>query len=553
MSKLGRQAMFAPIGEIMADLDQIASSCNQMKLKTTPQVNRELTDALDQLQIVSLSLAEGPPEPAQRSDAFDFASRTRILTATSMMGELLSCIRHAFRKSPWLSSGDDVSRIESAIHRISQFADSIPAGFSLQQNITSPIAATPANCNVPQASAFVAVAQEKQVILVVDDDYDNREIIRRFLASQGPEIILATNGHEALAITNSRRVDVVLLDLMMPDIDGFGVLQRLNSKYQIGELPTLMISSVDEIDKVAACIEAGAVDYILKPVNAILLRAKVRSLLERKQYLDQERKRTEQLEHTLRALEVQKRRTESLLLNVLPQKIAAELQASGCVSPTYFEDATIVFTDFVNFTASTEKMAADDLVTELNYYFTRFDEVVDRYGLEKLKTVGDSYIFLAGVPERSPSHPIDAVLASMEMLECVKQRQGHPLSGWAMRIGINTGAVIAGVVGTRKFAFDVWGDSVNFASRMVSSGSANRINISARTFHRVKDFFLCEPRGEVKIKGNRWVEMFFVDGPLPALSSDAVEFPAPAFRERYKRYFQKEPRLFKGSEVATEP
>ncbi|HEY6969092.1 MAG TPA: adenylate/guanylate cyclase domain-containing protein [Candidatus Angelobacter sp.] len=401
----------------------------------------------------------------------------------------------------------------------------------------------------PEAKGFAITTYQKQVLLVVDDDYDNREIVRRFLAFQGPDIILASNGHEALAIISSRRVDIVLLDLMMPDIDGLGVLQKLKATFQFGELPVLMISSVDEIDKVAACIEAGAIDYILKPVNAILLRAKVRSLLERKQFRDQERRRTQQLEKTLCELEVQKRKTEELLLNVLPQKIADELQVSGCVSPMYFEDATIVFTDFVNFTAATEKMAADELVTELNYYFTKFDEVVDRYGLEKLKTVGDSYIFLSGVPERSPSHPVDAVLAAMEMLECVKQRQGHPLSGWAMRVGINTGAVIAGVVGTRKFAFDVWGDSVNFASRMVSSGSPNRINISARTFHRVKDFFFCAPRGEVKIKGNRWVEMYFVEGPLPALSADALEFPAAPFRERYKRYFQRELEVFDGTKT----
>jgi adenylate cyclase len=332
---------------------------------------------------------------------------------------------------------------------------------------------------------------------------------------------------------------------VMPGASGFEVLRAAKSGPPAKDIPIIMISGVDDTEKVVACIETGADDYVLKPFNATLLRTRVRALLDRKQSRDLEREQTEQLKAALLQLEAERQTTEKLLLSILPRKVCEELQLRGSVSPTYFEDVTIVFTDFVSFTSSTEKLTADELVTLLNEYFTAFDTIVDRYGLEKLKTVGDSYIFLSGLPERTPSHPVDALLASIEMLQYViAAQQSRPNPGWSMRIGIHTGSVIAGVVGTSKFAFDVWGDAVNFASRMVMSGASNKINVSERAFQRLKDFFSCTPRGLVGIKGNRQAEMYFVDDVLPSLLEEKPsDRPAP-FRERYSRYFQRELRAF---------
>ena len=187
---------------------------------------------------------------------------------------------------------------------------------------------------------------------------------------------------------------------------------------------------------------------------------------------------------------IEKRVSESLLLNILPGEVADELRAKGLVSPKYFEDVTILFTDFVGFTLSTEKLAAEELVELLHDYFTAFDQIVARYRLEKMKTIGDSYMCISGLPMRNPAHPVDMVMAAFEMLEAVRQRQRPDrLAQWKVRIGIHTGPVIAGVVGINKFAFDIWGDTVNYSSRMESSGEANRINLSERTYSRVKDFF----------------------------------------------------------------
>ena len=237
----------------------------------------------------------------------------------------------------------------------------------------------------------------------------------------------------------------------------------------------------------------------------------------------------------------QKQISESLLLNILPRDVADELRSNGMVSPKYFEDVTIMFTDFVGFTASAEKLSAETLVRVLNDYFTAFDRICARYNLEKLKTAGDSYMCLSGVPSPSPGHPVDAVLAALEMVqEVINRDEPESPVRWKMRVGIHTGPVIAGVVGINKFAFDIWGDTVNFSSRMESSGEPNRINISERTYSRVRDFFECEHRGKIRTKEKREYDMYFVNGIAPRLLKDKERLPYSLFSNQYKHYFQRE-------------
>ncbi len=245
----------------------------------------------------------------------------------------------------------------------------------------------------------------------------------------------------------------------------------------------------------------------------------------------------------------QNRISESLLLNILPSEVANELRMNGAVSPKYFEDVTIVFTDFVGFTLSTESLAAEDVVVVLHDYFTAFDQVCTKYGLEKLKTIGDAYMCIAGLPMpvRSPSHPVDAVMAAFEMIHEVRRRDhADAMVHWKVRVGIHTGPVVAGVVGINKFAFDIWGDTVNYSARMESSGAPNRINISDRTHSRVKDFFECEHRGKVLTKDKREVDMYFVNGVLPKLTGPSDGAAPAAFGRRYQIYFQKQPKAFPG-------
>ena len=382
-------------------------------------------------------------------------------------------------------------------------------------------------------------------ILVVDDNENNRDVLGRRLEREGYRVSSAENGRCALEMVRSATYDLVLLDIMMPEIDGYQVLSQMKADPALCDIPVIMISALDQINSVVRCIETGAEDYLNKPFDPVLLRARIGACLEKKRLRDEQKRKHAELEVAIGEAETQRRESESLLRNILPAQIAHELRGRGQVEPRYFEDVTILFSDFVGFTRATENLAAEDLVNLLHTYFTAFDKIVGRYGLEKLKTIGDSYMLVGGLPERNPSHPVDAVLAAFEMVKAVEDLSSEE-APWKVRIGIHTGPVIAGVVGIKKFAFDIWGESVNFSSRMESSGEANRINMSARTYSRVKDFFACEARGQVTTKEGKAYDMYFAKGILPKLIDDRTQSPPPAFVRRYRIYFQKNPPDFPG-------
>jgi adenylate cyclase len=212
----------------------------------------------------------------------------------------------------------------------------------------------------------------------------------------------------------------------------------------------------------------------------------------------------------------EKQKSDELLLNILPAKIADELKARGKVVPQEYQHATMLFTDFRGFTRIAASLPADQLIAELNMCFEAFDDICDRHQLEKIKTIGDAYMAVGGVPERNTTHPEDAVRAALEMQQYMQNWKKEKISRgepyWELRVGIHTGSVIAGVIGKHKFAYDIWGDAVNVASRMESSGEAWQVNISQQTYDRVKDKFACEHRGKIPIKHKGPVDMYFVKG-----------------------------------------
>jgi len=245
-------------------------------------------------------------------------------------------------------------------------------------------------------------------------------------------------------------------------------------------------------------------------------------------------------------IQVQEQRSQSLLLNILPAKVADELKTTGTVQPVGFDDVTVCFTDFVGFTLSSERMAPGYLVSALNEYFTLFDEIIDRYGLEKMKTIGDSYMFASGLPVKRASHAVDAVLAALDMVEVVKELGARDDgTGWNIRVGLHSGPVVAGVVGIRKFAFDIWGNTVNFAARMESSGVPGRVNMSEHTRSLTRGLIECEARGHIRTKEGREVPMFLADGPARELLTGEVNNGIPVrFAARYREVFGEDPRGF---------
>ncbi len=214
-------------------------------------------------------------------------------------------------------------------------------------------------------------------------------------------------------------------------------------------------------------------------------------------------------------IQIEKKRSDDLLLNILPTEVAEELKLKGSAAAKDFESVTVLFTDFKNFTNMSEKLSAQELVNEINYCYSAFDNIITRHGIEKIKTIGDSYMCAGGLPVANKTNAIDAVTAAIEIHDFMlnekqkKEKEGKPF--FEIRIGCNTGSVVAGIVGIKKFAYDIWGDTVNIASRMESSGEAGKINISGSTYELVKEKFNCVYRGKIEAKNKGMIDMYFVN------------------------------------------
>jgi len=218
---------------------------------------------------------------------------------------------------------------------------------------------------------------------------------------------------------------------------------------------------------------------------------------------------------TNRIIAFEKERSDKLLLNILPEETAEELKNKGSATPKYYKTVSVLFTDFKGFTKIAEKLTPAELVEELNSCFLEFDRIIDKHNLEKIKTIGDAYMCAGGIPVANDTNPVDIVHAGLEIKEYMenlkKERESNGQDYWELRIGIHTGPVIAGVVGKNKFAYDIWGDAVNTASRMESSGIPGKVNISGKTFELIRDKFNCKHRGKIQAKNKGEIDMYIVE------------------------------------------
>lgn len=210
------------------------------------------------------------------------------------------------------------------------------------------------------------------------------------------------------------------------------------------------------------------------------------------------------------------RSSDSLLENILPQSTAEELKANGSSEARYHEQVTVLFADIVDFTKHTENLEPKELVAELDYCYKKFDEIVTRNNVEKIKVIGDAYMCAGGLPQNNETHFIDVIKVAFEIDDFLKQykteRQALGKDYFELRIGIHTGSVVAGIVGSKKFTYDIWGNTVNIAARMESSGERGKINISEKTYELVKDRYNCTPRGKISAKNIGELDMYFVEG-----------------------------------------
>jgi class 3 adenylate cyclase len=214
-------------------------------------------------------------------------------------------------------------------------------------------------------------------------------------------------------------------------------------------------------------------------------------------------------------IEEEKKRSDDLLLNILPEDVMRELKAHGKTTARNYAQATVLFADIKDFTGISERLSPDELITSLDEYFETFDNIIEKYGIEKIKTIGDAYVCAGGVPTKSDNNAHLVVKAALEFMREIEKKQidrkGAGKIPFEFRIGIHTGQLVAGVIGVRKFAYDIWGDTVNTAARMQQHGEAGKINISQATYDLVKDKFACIYRGKLEAKNKGEIEMYFVE------------------------------------------
>ena len=348
-------------------------------------------------------------------------------------------------------------------------------------------------------------------LLVVDDSKLMRMGIIRALQQQGvTRIEQADNGQTALDRLKNESFDLMLLDVQMPHMTGIEVLAKLQADPLLKGFPVIVISGGEDIEDVVQCIEMGAEDYLPKPFSPVLLRARLTSSIEKKRLRDLEKMRLAQLQTQHELLAQEQAKTESVLLNILPKVISQRLKSGETLIADAHNDVTVLFADLVGFTTLSNGISAEKLVSMLNDIMSAFDLIANQEGVEKIKTIGDCYMLASGIPLARPDHAqavVRTALAMLAALESFNQQQGAQLQ---IRVGIHSGPVVAGVIGVHKYTYDLWGGTVNIASRMESTGLPGHIHVSTATAQLIRDDYTLESRGPVSIKGIGEVETFLI-------------------------------------------
>jgi class 3 adenylate cyclase/DNA-binding NarL/FixJ family response regulator len=399
-------------------------------------------------------------------------------------------------------------------------------------------------------------------ILAVDDEPDMEALIsqrfRKQIRENKFEFVFARNGNEALVkLAEHDEIALVLTDINMPGMDGLTLLSKIKELKK--PIQSLVISAYGDLKNIRTAMNQGAFDFLIKPIDfqdfEITLNKTIENVnfvaksLENELQLNKEREekikvqeelliqlkqnadiitqqniileakvneRTKELVAKNEIISQERDKSDQLLLNILPFEIAQELKESGTTEAKHFDEVTVMFTDFKDFTKIAASMTPKELVAEIDTCFKAFDQIINIYQIEKIKTIGDSYMVAAGLPKTNNTHALDIINAARDIQQYMNehilnnQRTGKNGLG-QLRIGVHTGPVVAGVVGTKKFAYDIWGDAVNLASRMESYGEPGKINISGNTYEHIKNNLNCTYRGEIAVKNKGDVKMYFVD------------------------------------------
>ena len=512
-----RQELLAPVTALVGYGEMLIEKARRLELEGIgPDLRRILISAQDLLELVDRLLGvDGMAERQSDTDLGELQAKLRhdlrtplnaIKGYAELLLEELDEVGAAATRSDLealLCEADGLlSRIDVIIDFSSSNVDSA-LGDDARGTVSSMIANLVRTVRPIEQDA--APLREIGRILVVDDNTSNRDFLSRRLSHDGHQVTRAESGRRALELLEVEEFDLILLDLLMPDLNGFQVLELLKADERLHDIPVIMISGLQETDSVIRCIEAGAEDYLTKPFNPVLLRARISACLERKRWRERERRYVERIE-------LERQRYEILLRNILPGQIVTRLNNGEVVIADRVEEATILFADLVGFTAAAARVTPAVLVNNLNRIFSAFDELCRQLQIEKIKTIGDAYMAAAGVPLPRADHAevmADFALAMLAALERVNAGAEVPFE---MRIGIHTGPVVADVIGSHRFLYDIWGNTVNLASRLESHGLPGRIHVSPQTSQLLAGRYELEARGLISLRGIGKIRTAFITG-----------------------------------------
>lgn len=334
----------------------------------------------------------------------------------------------------------------------------------------------------------------EQTILIVEDSTVNQKLLTKIFIKQNYKVLVAGSGEEGLEIVKHTLPDLIVLDIVLPGINGFITCEYLKEDANTSDIPVVFISSLDSTRDKLQGFETGGVDYITKPFEPAEVIARIGTHL-RIHHLQHKLEKKNQL------LDLEKQKSQDLLYNVLPKSVGMELLETGECAPQLFTDTTVCFADIVGFTSASSTMAPEVILRELNEIFTAFDRISLKNSCERMKTIGDAFLFVCGVPESNEKHVENVARAAFEMVDFLKTRNRTAAHSWQLRVGMHSGPLVGGVVGTEKYLYDIFGDTVNIAARMEELAQPMEVNVSSASYELLKDSFVFSDGESVEIKG----------------------------------------------------
>lgn len=342
-------------------------------------------------------------------------------------------------------------------------------------------------------------------ILIAEDDYDSRVLLQRILEKDNHQVLAVENGRQAWECFQREEIGLVITDWQMPELGGLELCKNIRGAGGNGYVYIILVTAREAKQDLIQAMDAGANDYVTKPYDKGELLARVRAgtrILELQQQLGEKHQQ----------LLAAQQQSEELLQALLPRSIVDRLKQQPQVIADSFSEATVLFADIHNFTALASQKEPIALVELLNQVFSAFDRLAERFGLEKIKTVGDGYMLAAGVPEPRPDHAEAVAEMALAMQQEIFQLDSGTAEPLQLRIGIDSGPLIAGVIGTARLAYDLWGGPVSTAEQMKTYGLPGGIQVSAATWERLRRSYLLEERGEFYVPGSGVIKTFLLTG-----------------------------------------